>query len=193
MTIKVLWRYFLVAAIVFVLGACADTTTENDGNINNTGSVNQIDNDDSNNNDDDMNDFDDSDNNDGATNDDEEVNNRVDNQAYMEEKLENSYFKEVEVSISYLNDVDYEFSIDRDDGRIEAEVEDEFTNTEIKGKEAFDFIFERMENLAIDANTTFESVSKQILTAFELDENYVEFEVEIDFHDGSKLSYEREK
>lgn len=115
-----------------------------------------------------------------------------DDQSYMEEQLANSYFKEFEVDIKYPNDVDYEFEITRDDGRIEAKLEDDFSNKEINGKEAFDYIFERIEGLSIDHNTSFDSIKEQIIAAFELQDDYTEFEVEIILQDGTKLEYEND-
>src|SRR5690625_6212236 len=37
-----------------------------------------------------------------------------DDQAYMEEKLNHSFFREIEVEIKYANSLDYEFEIERD-------------------------------------------------------------------------------
>lgn len=113
-------------------------------------------------------------------------------QTYMEEKLSNSYFKEVDVDIQYTNDRDYEFEISRDDGKIEASVEDDLSGSELKGREAFDFIFDRMKDLSIDRNTSFDSLADQIVGSFKLDSDYVKFDVEITFQDGTKLEYDKE-
>lgn len=113
-----------------------------------------------------------------------------DEQAYMEEKLAESYFQEVEVSITYPNDRDYEFEISKDDGIIEASLEDELSRRQLKGKKAFDFIYERMVELPIDKNEEFKTIRDKIISAFDLQEDYVKFDIEIIFQDGSVIEFE---
>lgn len=113
-----------------------------------------------------------------------------DEQAYMEEKLAESYFQEVEVSITYPNDRDYEFEISKDDGIIEASLEDELSRRQLKGREAFDFIYERMVELPIDKNEEFKTIRDKIISAFDLQEDYVKFDIEIIFQDGSVIEFE---
>lgn len=128
---------------------------------------------------------------DDFVNDDDDLNvASTDDQAYMEEKLGSSFFKEIEVDIKFPNDIDYEFDITRDDGIIEAKVEDDISNRKIYGREAFDFIFERLKDVSIDKESSFDSIKEQLISAFDLSNDYSEFEVDITFQDGTKIEYE---
>lgn len=128
---------------------------------------------------------------DDFVNDDDDLNvTSTDDQAYMEEKLGSSFFKEIEVDIKFPNDIDYEFDITRDDGIIEAKVEDDISNRKIYGREAFDFIFERLKDVSIDKESSFDSIKEQLISAFDLSNDYSEFEVDITFQDGTKIEYE---
>lgn len=113
-----------------------------------------------------------------------------DEQGYMKKLLDDTYFKEVEVEVDYADDKEYMFEIDEDNNNIKAKVEDRFTDVKLHGLEAFDFIFERMEQMNVTPLTDNEKVTEKILSAFNLPKDYDEIEVEIVFRDGSKLDYE---
>ncbi len=64
------------------------------------------------------------------------------------------------------------------------------TNTHLRGDEAFEQIYSQLEQVTLDKDSSKEEVIDTILQAFELDSDYDEFEVELIFHDGTKLEYE---
>lgn len=109
------------------------------------------------------------------------------------EKMAELGFAEFEVEIDYADDKEYEADIEkRANGDYKVEVEDELTNTFLKGQDAFDHLYPILQKLEINPDSTKEEVISTVLDAFGLEENYVEFEVDIVFSDGTKLEYEDE-
>ncbi len=116
-----------------------------------------------------------------------------DEQAYMERELNKQYFREVEIDIEYDRDQEYSAEISFDDGRIEAEIEDEIKGESLKGKEAFDYIVERMSQIDITTTSDMNSVTKDILSLFDLSDNYKELDIEVTLQNGSKIEIEDKK
>lgn len=132
-------------------------------------------------------------NEDTMTNDEDFTNQiNADNyQDYTSSKMDELNFNEISIDVSYGKDKEYEATIDQDRNEpIEAEVEDELNNEFLNGKDAFDYIFTRAETLDLTSNSSDEDVIDQILEAFDLPSDYVEFEVEITFNDGKELNVE---
>jgi|SRR5690625_55449 len=113
-----------------------------------------------------------------------------DEQTYMRDKLSSSFFRDIEVEIEYANGVEYEFEIEEHHGNIKAKVDNELDGEKFTGIEAFDFIFDKMASLTIEKDSDFDYITEQIITAFNLPDDYIEVEVEITFHDGVELEYE---
>lgn len=111
-------------------------------------------------------------------------------QSYMEEKLAESYFTEVEIEVEYGNGVEFEVKIERDDTLIKAKIDDEINNQKITGIDAFNFIYDRIDVLEITSSSHIDDVAEQIISSFELPEDYEEIEVEVKFHNGSELELE---
>src|SRR5699024_4355517 len=111
-------------------------------------------------------------------------------QTYMQEKLAESYFEEAEIEVEYIDDIEYEVEIEQKDGLIKAKIDDELSGKELTGLEAFDFIYERMEELTITPTSHIDDIADQIILLFDLTDDYVEIEVEVKFHNGSKLELE---
>lgn len=117
---------------------------------------------------------------------------KANNQEDMKKMMEELNFTEIEVEISYGKDKEFEFEIEHhSNGDIEAEVEDELNGIDIDNDlEAFNHVYPNVKKLEIDQGTDKQEVIKQVLEAFDLKDNYEEFEVEFKFEDGTKLSYE---
>jgi len=117
-----------------------------------------------------------------------------DEQADMKNKMEALEFAEIEIEVDYPDHKDFEAEIDKDSsGNYKAEVEDEIHNNFLKGKDAFDYLYAILENMAITKESSKEEIIDKMLEAFELDPNYEKFEVEIIFHDGTKMEFEDRK
>ncbi|MDV6378308.1 YusW family protein [Sporosarcina sp. GW1-11] len=103
-------------------------------------------------------------------------------------------FKEIDVDVSYSRDKEYEAEIEQDNNEpFKAKVEDELNGVHLKGQEAFDILYPKIQQLQLTKDSTKEETIDQVLTAFGLDSNYEKFEVEIHFNDGSKLDVEDRK
>lgn len=111
-------------------------------------------------------------------------------QSYMQEKLRDSYFTEVEIEVEYDHDQEYEVEIKEENGLIKAKIDDELKGRELKGIEAFDEIYKRMEEIPLTPTSDIDDIAEQILSLFNLPENYDEIEIEVKFHNGSELELE---
>ena len=111
----------------------------------------------------------------------------------MKQQMGKLDFREFELEVSYGKNKEYEAEIDLDNGVYTSELEDELNGVHLKGKVAFDTIYPIVEMLTIDKTTNKTEVIKQILAAFELNDDYDKFEVEITFNDNSKIEFEDKK
>ncbi len=121
-----------------------------------------------------------------------EVTEEAKNQDDMKKMMDDLYFKKIEIEISYGPNQEYKAEIEyHDNGDIEAEVEDELNDVDINDDlEAFNSIYPKVKQLDVTQDTSKEEVIQQVLSAFDLGDDYEEFEVEITFNDGTKISFE---
>lgn len=115
---------------------------------------------------------------------------RNDEQAYMNSELMDRYFTEVVIEVEYEDSKEYEAEIKQDNGEIKAEIDDELNGEKIKGVEAFDYIVERMEQVEVTPISDMGEVTEEILSLFDLPKTYKELEIEVKFHNGSKIEIE---
>lgn len=113
--------------------------------------------------------------------------------AYMKEQMDKLTYDEFELEVEYENNKEYDIEIEQDQGKVEATVDDELTNTSLMGKEAFDEIYPKLEKLEITETTTKEQAIQQALDAFGLKNDYVKFDVKVSMPDGKKIEYEDKK
>lgn len=127
----------------------------------------------------------------GSSN-DTDVSGEAKDHSDMKGMMEELNFTEIELEIDYGKDQEYAAEIERhSDGDIEAELEDEINGRDIDDDlEAFNVIYPLVKKLDIDQQTDKQDVIDQVLEAFDLEASYEEFEVEIKFEDGTKLSFE---
>src|SRR5690606_36738908 len=114
----------------------------------------------------------------------------------MESKLAELNFSEIEIDIDYGKDEEFEVRIDRDDDgeeKMEVEIEDDINNILYRDREAFDYIFPKLETLEITSESAELDVIEQILNAFDLSDDYQKIEIEIQFDDGQKMDFEHTK
>lgn len=114
-------------------------------------------------------------------------------QAYMKEQMDKLTYDEFELEVEYEKNQEYDIEIEQDNGKVEATVDDELTNTALKGKEAFDEIYPKLEKIDITETTTKEQAIHQALDAFGLKEDYVKFDIKVTMPDGQKIEYEDKK
>lgn len=123
---------------------------------------------------------------------DEEVLDQAENQEDMKAMMDTLNFDEIELEISYGNDKEYEIEMDHhSNGDVEAEIEDELNGEDIDDDlEAFNKLYPLVKKLDIEQGTEKDDVIKQVLDAFDLEDDYEEFEVDITFNDGTEIEYE---
>lgn len=131
---------------------------------------------------------------DNQTNSDQNSTNNDQTNTNQDDKNENRVNQAVDVSFNFTHfELDVDYSEDRDfdveyeneqDG-IEAEIEDDLNNSHLKGDEAFEVLRPIFEQLKFDQNTADDEVISEVISAFEIDDNYEKFELEVTFSDGT--------
>lgn len=181
----------------FVLVACGnnDNTELNNDPMPNDDATNTEQNDMDNANDDNSND---GNMNDDSANDNTSTDGTTDtassDQEYFKEKMETLNFNDFQVEIKYADRKEYEAEVDlNNDGTYDVEVEDDINGVKLKARDAFEELFPRLEKLDLTNDSEKQEVFKQILNAFDLSDDYIEFDIEFQFNDGKQLEYEEEK
>lgn len=190
-------KYFrwtvLILAMVFLLAACSnnndpktDDTPMNNNNVsdNNTSETN----------DDASNDV----SNDAIGNNDASSDEALPVEAATEEDMkilfESLPFTKVDVEVDYSNGQEFEVEMkQRNDGSLEADVDDEINQVDLEDDlQAFNYIYTRVKDLNIEQNTSKEDAIPMILDAFELSDDYVKFEAEFTFTEGTTIEYKEQ-
>ena len=110
----------------------------------------------------------------------------------MVEKIESLPFYKFELDVEYQNDMDVSIELERNpSGNIDVEYEDARNDIRSYGKEAFDLLYPKLKNLSIDNNASEEQAVNEVMKVFELDENYLELELNIIFHDSTQLKVDK--
>lgn len=134
------------------------------------------------------------DNNNNTTNQTDNGNtNNATSQDDMKKKMDELDYTKFELDIDYNNNKDYDAEIEIDNNGVESELEDDLKGENIQGEEAFNKIYPNVKKLKIDQTTPKEEVIKEIINAFDLPEDYIKFEIDIKFKDGTKIEYEDRK
>lgn len=108
----------------------------------------------------------------------------------MKSKMAKLNFSELDLEVSYREQKEYEAEINYDNsGLIGGKVDDDINNKHIRGKAAFDSIYQKAKNLTISKDTNKRDVIEQTLKSFDLSVDYNKFDLEIIFNDGTELEY----
>ncbi|KGR74334.1 YusW family protein [Ureibacillus manganicus] len=98
-------------------------------------------------------------------------------------------FTNFDLDVEYENNQEYDVDYDNEQNGMEAEIKDDRQNSQLKGDEAFAVLSPIFESLKFDKNTSDEEVISEVMNAFNLDENYKTFELEVKFTDGTEKEY----
>ena len=108
----------------------------------------------------------------------------------MNSEMNKLDFSDIELEVYYGEQKEYEAKITYDNsGFIGGEVDDDLNNEHLRGKVAFDSIYQKVKNLTISKDTNKKDAIDQILKLFDLPADYMNFELEIILNDGTKLKY----
>jgi len=102
-------------------------------------------------------------------------------------------FTHFDLDVEYANDLSYNVEYTNNQNQITAELEDEINNVKASGNEAYNKFSSNLESLTFDENTEDQEVLNEVLSAFNLDENYTEFELDVKFENGEVKKYEIRK
>jgi hypothetical protein len=101
--------------------------------------------------------------------------------------------KDFELSVEYAKDKEYKVEYETLDNETEASIEDEVNDKHLQGDEAMDELMPLLEQLTFNEKTSKENVIKEVIAAFNLNEDYQEFELEVQFNDDTIKEYEDHK
>ena len=111
----------------------------------------------------------------------------------MQAKMGELDYKEIEVEVDYGDNSEYEIKIEQNDNdTIEAQIEDDINDEYLKGTDAFNPLYPMVKELSINQDTSKDDAIEDVLSTFNLYEDYDEFELEITFNDDTQLEYEDE-
>lgn len=182
---KIFW-FLSITLLSFVLVACGGNTDGEDQSDN--GSTNESTTTEDNTDDTQQEETDQAD--DQTTDDDQDSAGEADD---MMQKMDELDYKDFELAVDYGQDKEFEADIEQKNNGVEADLEDDINGENLNAEAAFDKIYPNVEKLNIDKDTDKEDAIAQVLEAFELDDNYEEFELEIKFKDGNKIEFEDRK
>ncbi|WP_120462867.1 YusW family protein [Paenibacillus aceti] len=105
-----------------------------------------------------------------------------------------SNFLEFELEVDYAQG-QYEVDFSNHHGRIQAEIEDERgqTNSKLQGTAALKQLEAILPKLEVEKTTAKKDAIARTMSAFKLADNYREFELEIRFPDGDKITFKSNK
>ncbi len=113
----------------------------------------------------------------------------VNNEAGKEEVNALTQYTNFELEVDYANDISFEVDYENDEKGITAEIEDEVNNVYLSGDEAKNSLIKNFEMLNFDENTDETEIVTQILTAFNLNDNFTKIELEVRYHTGTVKKY----
>ena len=100
-------------------------------------------------------------------------------------------FTHFDLDIKYAENVSYEVDYENEASRAEATIDDEVNKSKVEGNEATNILIPIFESFTFDATTDSDAVIDEVLQKFNQPANYLEFELEIRFADGTKKEYHR--
>ncbi len=110
-----------------------------------------------------------------------------DNQDGQDEPLFN--FTSFDLDIDYEDNKEIDVDYENENDGMEAEFKDTVNDERLSGDEAFDKLRPIFEELTFDQNTENETVISEVLSAFDLNNEFTKLELEVKFTDGTEKEY----
>ena len=98
-------------------------------------------------------------------------------------------FAEFNLDVDYSATEKYEASFEKEVNGIEVRIEDDINNENLSGNKAYDVLNPILEKLTFNSTTPNEQVIEEVLSAFGLNNTFVEFELDVLFSDGTIKEY----
>ncbi|MBK3493933.1 YusW family protein [Viridibacillus sp. YIM B01967] len=102
-------------------------------------------------------------------------------------------FAEFSLGVDYSATESYEVDYENEKTGVEAELDDDRNNVKLKGDEALTKLEPLFKKLKFDATTANDEVIDQVISVFGIDENYISFELQVKFADGTVKEYNKTK
>ncbi|SOB98650.1 YusW-like protein [Ureibacillus xyleni] len=102
-------------------------------------------------------------------------------------------FTHFDLDVDYANDFSYDVEYNNNQDVATAEIDDEINKVELKGDDANNQLAPQLKKLTFDENSTDEEVVNEVLSAFELEDNYQNIELEVKFNNGDVKRYNFKK
>lgn len=115
---------------------------------------------------------------------------KTENQVNTNTEQELFPFTSFDLDVKYDGNREFDVDYENDREGMEAELKDEINNEHLRGDEAFERIRPIFESFTFTKDTPMEEVISEVLQAFNLEDNYIEFDLDIDFSDGTERDYE---
>lgn len=98
-------------------------------------------------------------------------------------------YLDLDLDVEYANDISFEVDYEYSENNIKAEIEDEINNVHLSGEEAKNTLLKNFEQLNFDENTDESEIVVQILTAFNLTDDFTKLELEVKYNTGTVKEY----
>ncbi|MFD6441804.1 YusW family protein [Peribacillus sp. NPDC060186] len=99
-------------------------------------------------------------------------------------------FKDFQLEVDYAgNDNEYEAEYDAMGAQTEASIDDQLNKHEVHGDEAMEELTPILEKLTFTKDSSDDEVIQDVTKAFNLKDDYEEFDLEVTYDDGTKKEY----
>ncbi|MFU2015866.1 YusW family protein [Peribacillus butanolivorans] len=99
-------------------------------------------------------------------------------------------FKDFQLEVDYAgNDNEYEAEYDAMGDQIEASIDDQLNKHEVHSDEAMEELTPILEKLTFTKDSSDDEVIQDVTKAFNLKDDYEEFDLEVTYDDGTKKEY----
>ena len=150
--------------------APTEGTTENNDTVNNGTTNNDM-------------------NGEGATNNGTTTNNHA-----VTNANNNSFdFTHFSLDVDYAGAQEFDVEYENEQSGVEASYEDDVNNNRYYGNDAYDRMELVFQSFKFNKDTSEDEVIKEVLNAFNLPEDYKEFDLEVRFADGTEKEYKKVK
>lgn len=100
-------------------------------------------------------------------------------------------FTQFNLEVDYPNNQKYDVEYENETTGSEAKIEDQVNNNVVQGNEAINQLVPIFETLKFDNTTSDEDVLNQVIEAFNISNDYIEIELDVQFADGIEKEYRK--
>ncbi|MFF5994124.1 YusW family protein [Lysinibacillus sp. KU-BSD001] len=102
-------------------------------------------------------------------------------------------FTHFSLDVDYSDTQSFEVEYENEESGVEASIGDDVSGEALNGNAAYDQLEPIFKSFTFDAATAEVDVIAEVMKAFELEDNYQKFELDIRFADGTEKEYHEQK